>query len=75
MKCVICKTGRTAAGSTTVTLERSGFTMVTKGVGAQVCSDCGEAYVDQRTTRRLLKAAEKAVRSGAQVEVCQYAVA
>jgi YgiT-type zinc finger domain-containing protein len=75
MKCVVCKRGNTKPGTTTVTLERGEFTMVVKDVCAEVCSNCGEAYVDEKTTRRLLRAAEKAARNGAQVEVCRYAIA
>ena len=75
MKCVICKRGDTQSGTTTVTLDRGEFTMVVKDVSAEVCSNCGEAYVDQKTTRRLLRSAEKAAHNGAQVEVCRYAVA
>jgi len=43
MKCVICKHADTEVGTTTVTLERNGFTYVVKNVPAQVCPNCGEA--------------------------------
>ena len=73
MKCVVCKIGSTNLGNTTVTLERDSMTLVFKGVPAQVCSNCGEAYVDADTTRQILLKAEEAARSGVQVDVRQFA--
>jgi len=75
MTCVVCKTGETHPGRTTVTLERGGTTLVFKGVPAEVCSNCGEAYVDQETTHRLLQEAEEAAQSGVQVHVSEFAAA
>lgn len=75
MKCVICKHGETRPGQATVTLERNGTTLVIKGVPANVCTNCGEEYVDERTTARLLKTADEAARSGVQVDVREYAAA
>jgi YgiT-type zinc finger domain-containing protein len=68
-KCVICKHGETEPGTTTVTLERDSLTLVVKGVPAQVCENCGEAYVDEDTARKLLETAETEAGAGAQVEV------
>ena len=75
MKCVICKHGDTNAGEATVTLERTGSTLVFKGVPAQVCENCGEEYVSEDTATLLLEAATSAARAGVQVEVRQYAAA
>lgn len=72
MKCVICKHGETQPGTTTVTLERGATTLVFKQVPAQVCTNCGEAYIDENHTVRLLTAAEAAVKAGVQVEVRGY---
>jgi hypothetical protein len=38
-----------------------------------VCTNCGEEYVDEETTRQLLETAEAAARTGVQVEVREYA--
>jgi len=73
MTCVVCNIGQTHAGRTTVTLEREGMTLVLKGVPARVCRNCGEAYVDQATTRRLLRDAEEAAGSGVQVDIRKFA--
>jgi YgiT-type zinc finger domain-containing protein len=75
MKCVICKHGETAPATITVTLERGGATLVFKSVPAQVCSNCGEEYVDDATTARLLQQAGKAIDAGVEVEVRAYAAA
>lgn len=75
MKCVICKQGETRPGTVTVTLEREATTLVFKNVPAQVCENCGEAYVDESTTDHLLVTAEAAVKAGVQVEVRQFVAA
>ena len=75
MKCVICKKGKTRNGKTTITLERAGTTLIVKGVPARVCGNCGEEYVNQKITARLLKDAEEAVRAGVQVGIREYAAA
>jgi YgiT-type zinc finger domain-containing protein len=69
MKCSICKHGETTRSYVTVTLERDGATLVFKFVPADVCDNCGEQYISEKTTRRLLADAEKAVGAGVQVEI------
>ncbi len=49
--------------------------MVFKSVPAEVCSNCGEEYVDESTTARLLSAAEDAMKTGVQVDVREYIAA
>jgi len=73
MTCVICKHGRTAPGTTTVTLERGETTVVIKRVPAEVCDNCGEFYLSEEATGRAMALAERAVRDGAEVEVVRYA--
>lgn len=75
MKCVICKDGNTQIGTVTVTLERDAMTLVFKQVPAQVCANCGEAYVDEAITAQLLEDAENAVKAGVQVEVRTFVAA
>ena len=75
MECMICKVGDTQPGTVTVTLERGSTTLVFKHVPAQVCENCGEAYVDDTTTEQLLAAAEAAVKAGVQVEIREFAAA
>ena len=75
MKCSICNHGETLPGSVTVTLERGGMTLVFKDVPADVCDNCGEQYVSEATTRRLLEQANTAAESGVTVEVRSFAAA
>ena len=75
MKCVVCKQADVRPGHTTVTLERDGLTLVVKNVPAQVCPNCGEAYVDEAVTSRLLRDAEDTARAGAEVDIRQYMAA
>lgn len=73
MRCVICRQGETHSGEATVTLERDGATLVIKGVPAQVCENCGEYYLDEDMTERVLSMAEQAIAAGAEVEVRRFA--
>jgi YgiT-type zinc finger domain-containing protein len=75
MKCVICKHGETHLGTTTITLERGSTTLVFKGVPAQICNNCGEAYLDEETSKQLLATAEDAVNGGVQVEIREFSAA
>jgi YgiT-type zinc finger domain-containing protein len=72
MKCVICKGGETRPGRTVITLERDSTTLVFKSVPAEVCANCGEAYVAEEVSRQILAAAELATRSGVQVDVREF---
>jgi YgiT-type zinc finger domain-containing protein len=72
MKCVICKGGETRPGRTAVTLERETTTLVFKAVPAEVCANCGEAYIAEEVSRQILAAAEHAARSGVQVDVREF---
>lgn len=75
MKCVICRQGETKPGMTTVTLERDGLTLVVKEVPAQVCTNCGEEYIDEETSAHLLETAEQVAQAGVVVDVRAYAAA
>ncbi len=75
MKCAICRSGVLRPGKATVTLERDGMTLVVKGVPARVCENCGEEYVAEAETRRLLETAADAARAGVKVDVRDYVAA
>lgn len=75
MKCVICKHGETGRGTATATLTRDTTTVVIKGVPADVCDNCGEEYLDEATTARLLRTVEEAARAGVEVDVREYIAA
>ncbi len=72
---LVCKWNETQPGTTTITLERARTTVVFKNVPAQGCANCGEPYVDEETSGKLLETAEEAARSGVLVDVRDYAAA
>lgn len=73
MKCVICGTGEPAPGTATVTLTRGETTLIIKGVPADVCDNCGEYYLSDDITERVMTIAPQAVASGAEVEIRRFA--
>ncbi len=75
MKCIICKHGTVSGGLTNVTLEKEGMLIVVKGVPAQICTNCGEVYLDDIATANVQKIAEAAFQAGVQLEVCRYKAA
>ncbi len=58
MNCSVCRNGDTQPGTTTVTFHRDGRTLVVNEVPAEVCENCGEAYVAEDVTAELLRMAE-----------------
>lgn len=75
MKCAVCEQRNTRPGTATVTLERDGMILVFRKVPAEVCEVCGEEYVGEQTTSRLLTEAEEAARAGVQVDIREYVAA
>ena len=75
MKCVICRKGDTKEGHTVAALNRGAATLVIRDVPAQICQNCGEAYLAEATASQLLKLAESAAHAGVQVEVREYLAA
>jgi YgiT-type zinc finger domain-containing protein len=75
VNCVICRNGETRRAGITVSLDRSGTTIVIRSVPAEVCENCGEEYVDEATTAQLLRTADAAAQAGVQVEVRDYLAA
>ncbi|HEX9883130.1 MAG TPA: type II toxin-antitoxin system MqsA family antitoxin [Desulfobaccales bacterium] len=73
MKCVICKEGQTAPGQATVTLQRGETTIIFKNVPAEICQNCGEYYLSEIITEKLLTRSEAAVQSGAELEILRFA--
>lgn len=73
MRCVICKHGETTPGMTSVTLTRDEAVVVFKAVPADICQNCGEYYLSDELTDRLLQKAEAAIANGSEVEIQRYA--
>ena len=73
MNCVICKTGQISGGTATITLQRGETTVVIKNVPADVCDNCGEYYLSEEMTERVMELGESAVKKGVEVEVLRWA--
>ena len=75
MKCIVCHHGRTEHGATTVTFHRDGQMVVVNDAPAEVCENCGEAYVAGDVTEQLLEMAAEAHRAHARVLLRPFAPA
>jgi YgiT-type zinc finger domain-containing protein len=73
MNCVLCKHGQTKPGEVTVTLQRGDSLIIFKQVIAEVCENCGEYYLSEAVSQKLLQRAEEAVKNGAEVEILRFA--
>lgn len=75
-QCPVCPAGtlRKASdgGTTTLTMERDGATIVFKDVPADVCDVCGEAYIHEDVSAAVYEKAEEAVEEGVQFDVRRW---
>jgi peptide subunit release factor 1 (eRF1) len=53
-------------------VQKQGSLLVYKDVEAEVCNNCGEAYLSVETTRKLQHLAADAVEKGAEVEIIKF---
>jgi YgiT-type zinc finger domain-containing protein len=72
MKCVICKTGHTHPGTTTITLQRGSAIVVIRDVPAEICEDCGEYYLEEAIARRVYADADASLERRVEVEIQRY---
>jgi len=75
MTCVICKHGDTRPGTTRIAVERGSTVLVVRGVPAQVCDNCDEAYLSADAVDRMQQMLAVAAESGVQVEIREYIAA
>jgi YgiT-type zinc finger domain-containing protein len=75
MKCPLCHQGDLRPGASDETLNHEGMTLVVRGVPAEICDTCGEAYFDEAVTQRLLDLAREAAAAGVVVDVRNYVAA
>jgi hypothetical protein len=57
----------------TATMERAETVVVFKSVPAEICENCGEAYLSSEVSKKLLIQSEEAVKGGVQVDIRKYA--
>jgi len=75
MHCAVCRKGDLGRGVTTVTLTRGDAVVVVRRVPAMICDNCGEEYLDEGTSARVLAIAEDALGAGKAVDVREYVAA
>ena len=75
MQCVVCHNGSTLPGTTTVTFDRAGSTIVVRSVPAEICENCGEVYVAEAVTESLLASVREARTAGTEVLIREYSPA
>ena len=73
MKCVMCKGGALSPGKTTVKVQRGETLVIIKDVPADVCRNCGEAYLDGNVALKIEKQVEEAVARHTEIEILRYA--
>lgn len=56
-------------------MDRGPTTVIIKNVPGDVCDNCGEYYLSEEVTGRVLAVAEEAVSRGAEVEIIRYRAA
>ncbi|MBK9014507.1 MAG: type II toxin-antitoxin system MqsA family antitoxin [Saprospiraceae bacterium] len=69
MKCIVCKTGETHPGKTTVTLRRDQTVVVVEDVNALICDNCGHYYLDSPTTKKVMDTLTDAIARGTKLEI------
>jgi YgiT-type zinc finger domain-containing protein len=64
MICLICRQAEILDGQTSVKFQRGEFRLIVNTVPARICPGCGEAYVEEEVTVRLLKIAQEIYEAG-----------
>jgi YgiT-type zinc finger domain-containing protein len=72
----MCKSGETQHGTQPIAFERDGAVVVVRNVPADICDQCGEAYVAGDVAATTLKLANESFgEAGVEVLVRHYAAA
>ncbi len=56
-----------------VVLQRDECTVIFKNVPADICDNCGEYYLNEDVTGKIMAGAEESVKKGAEVEILKFA--
>ena len=72
MKCPLCA-GDMEKGTTTLTFNKAPEeTIVVRNVPAEVCAQCGEAFIDFQTTQKVEKVIKAAESSGLKMGFLEF---
>lgn len=72
MKCVICKHGELKPGITSLMFEKNNSTIVIKEAPVDMCDNCGEIYVPDKTAEQILLIVESAESQGIILDVRNF---
>ncbi len=72
MNCIVCKNGTTTKGKVTVSVDKNDMVVVIRDVPAQVCTNCGEEYIDARTMKDLEKLVQSAKDAGMNIAIQHF---
>ena len=72
MKCIVCKTGSSQPGTTTLSIDNGTTVVVIRNVPAEICSNCGEEYIDANTMKDIEKIVASAQKAGLNIAVQQF---
>jgi YgiT-type zinc finger domain-containing protein len=70
--CLICRQAEIVDGFTSISFQRAEMQLTVNNVPAQVCPDCGEAYVGEAVAARLLQSAEAVYGTGLLDDAMDY---
>jgi YgiT-type zinc finger domain-containing protein len=71
--CLICRRGDLELGFTTISLEDKEIKLIIKGVPANICDTCGEAYLDESIASRVMQFARGNVVDGVLRDTLDFA--
>ncbi len=75
MKCIACKEGCSQPGATTMSIDKGSTIVVIRNIPAEICSTCGEEYIDTDTMKVIEKIVQSAQKAGLNIAVQQYRAA
>ncbi len=72
MTCIVCKKGSTQPGTTTVSIDKGATIVVIRDVPAEICSTCGEEYIDAHIMKDVEKLVASAQKAGLNIAIQQF---
>ncbi|MBI5961873.1 MAG: type II toxin-antitoxin system MqsA family antitoxin [Chloroflexi bacterium] len=72
MICIICRQAEIIDGFTSAPFERDEMKLIVNTVPAHVCPNCGEAYLDEKVSIKLLQFVEEKSNMGVIEGIHEY---
>ena len=72
-RCPLCKNGSLTSGVATETFEQGSAVIVVRNIPADVCNNCGEEFISDAVSRKLVEDVNKEFDKGVQIEVLNFA--